>query len=572
MAANDDPSRGQFNNGGPDTVVAKKISLGFGCVISVLWLVLIARAVWLLSQHDHYLRLAERNRLLRQIIRAPRGLISDRQGVILAGNELHYSEVKTVDGELREYPLTKEAALPLLATAPASVRTSYQRTYPLGPITSQLVGYVDQPADSEAVITGRTGIEHLKQTQLAGQDGIAVYERNALGQATRILRQQAAVKGEDQSLTIDAELSQVAWEALGKHRGAVIVSVPQTGEILTAISSPSFIPEINPSQAVIDQWSADRNIGKVAPSLVAALDWPDNPFLYRPLAAQYPPGSIFKIVTALAGLEYDAITADTQVRDEGVLKVGDFQYTNWYWNQYGRVEGDIAVVRALARSNDIFFYKVAEWVGPERLAQFARLLALGQRTQHVLSGERAGLVPDPGWKQLHFGESWYLGNTYHMGIGQGDVLTTPLQLSVLLSTVAARGRRCEPRFLLNQLSSCAEVSLDSDSLALVVQGLRQVCSAGGTAFPFFTTPYDVMGKTGTAEFGAPDEEGQRPTHGWFTVAASHRDRQPPDTPDFTAEIVVTVLIESDEIKIFQEGSGDAAPVAKTILDWWYQNR
>lgn len=529
-----------------------------------------ARTVWIQGwQQRIYTGLAERNRIFRQVVRAPRGLILDRNGQALAANEPRYTQLYQANDQLRERILDTDEALSLMATAPAQVRTNFVRVYPFGPVTAHLVGYVQQPQQSGEVVTGRTGVERWQQAELAGQDGTILYERNALGEATRVLAQQPPQPGRPLSLTIDAQLSQVAFAALGSRRGAIIVGIPQTGEILAAISQPSFLPEANPSPDELAPWKEAVEEGRVAPSLSAALDFPNNPFLFRPLAATYPPGSIFKIVTALAGLEYGAIDERTQVVDEGVLKVGEFEYANWYWRQFGRVEGSIAIVRALARSNDSFFYKVAEWVGPQRLADFARHFSLGARTQAVFPGEREGLVPDPNWKQRQFGERWFLGNTYHMGIGQGDVLATPLQLQVLMSTVASRGRKCEPKFLLEGAGSCSEVSLEDESLALLIRGLRQACSAGGTGYPFFEVPYEVMCKTGTAEFGQEDDQGHRPTHGWFTAAISRGERQDPETAEFSADLVITVLVESDEEQPFREGSRDAAPIARQIADWWY---
>lgn len=545
-------------------LVAAVVGLFFVVALRLLWL-----QVW---QHGPLAASAERNRLLRQITRAPRGLIIDREGEIVAGNEQVYLATGVENGRAVEWPIEKEEALVRMATEPASVRTRYKRTYPWGPVLAHIIGYVDSLQQSGAVVTGRSGIERLKQTELAGKDGVTIYERNAFGEATRVLQQRPAQPGERLSLTLDAKLSEVAFEALGARRGAVVVGDPQTGEILAMVSTPSFVPESDPRRATLDRWKTAIEEKTIAPSIPAALDFPNNPFLFRPLAAQYPPGSIFKIITALAGLEYGAITPDTQVRDEGALKVGDFEYENWYWRQFGRVEGEIAIERALARSNDIFFYKTAEWVGPERLAQFARLFSLGEPTQQVLPGERRGLVPDPTWKQQQFGERWFLGNTYHMGIGQGDVLTTPLQLHTVMSTVAMKGRKCSPQFFLNTAGSCSEVSLSEESLEVIVRGLRGACSPGGTAFPFFETPYDVMCKTGTAEFGSADEQGHRPTHGWFSAAISRKGRAAPSTPEFSPDIVVTVIVESDEEEPFREGSRDAAPIAKQVVDWWFANR
>ena len=285
---------------------------------------------------------------------------------------------------------------------------------------------------------GRTGLERIFNDVLAGHDGLQVYERNAYGQPTRLLAQQPAQKGEDLTLSLDLELSRQAFSALGAQRGAVIVSEPKTGKILAMVSKPSFLPVSTSSPEEQAAWQTEIAQGQVAASLVDALDHQQNPFLFRPIAAVYPPGSIFKIVTALAGLEYQTFTPETTVVDEGVLTVGEYSYANWYWRQYGQAEGTISIIRALARSNDIFFYKAAEWTGPQKLAEFARLMNLGKPTQIGLPGEQAGLVPDPAWKQQHFGENWYLGNTYHMGIGQGDVLVTPIQLQMVMSTGCPR--------------------------------------------------------------------------------------------------------------------------------------
>lgn len=536
-----------------------------------LWSVFVGRLAWLqLQQTSIFSAMAERNRSLWVTQRAPRGQIVDRTGKIVAENEIRYTQTVVENAQEREIPLMQEAAISLMATSPATVRKSYHRHYPFGPVLAQVVGYVQQPQLSTDVVTGRAGVERRENETLAGSDGFLRYEKNARGQATRILEQQEAQAGQPVKLTLDAELSQQAFAALGKFRGTVIVSAPD-GEVLAAVSKPSFIPQTD-AQSDDMPWKTDIEAGMVAESLQSALDFPHNPFLFRPIAALYPPGSTFKIVTALAGLEYEALTPVTRVLDEGRLVVGEFEYANWYWRQYGRVEGEIDVVRALARSNDIFFYKAAEWIGPERLAEFARLFAFGGKTGVDLPGEKEGIVPDPAWKQQCLGERWYLGNTYHMGIGQGDVLVTPMQVHEMMSTVAANGRRCAPRFLQKSAPVCQELSLNPESLAVVHQGLREVCRPGGTAFPFFSAPYDMLCKTGTAEFGAADEKGHRPTHAWFIAAVSDSSRPEKTNESFAPRIIVTVLIESSDELLYAEGSREAAPVAKAVIDWWWEHR
>lgn len=539
----------------------------------LLWCVFFGRLIWLqMIQSEVYAQLAERNRSLWVTVRAPRGRVLDRTGRVIADNTIAYGQTQ-VEGDLeREVPLSLEEALPRMATEPAKIRRSYHRRYPYGPILAQIVGYVQQPLFSTDVVTGRAGVERTLNGQLAGSDGSVRYEKNARGQAVRVLAQQEAQPGKDVTLTVDAELSKVAFEALGSQHGAIIVSNPQTGEVLAAVSTPSFYPQSSATEAELEPWKSFIEKGVVAKNIAEALEFPNNPFLFRPSSALYPPGSTFKIITALAGLEYDAIQSDTLVKDEGKLVVGEFEYGNWYWRQYGRVEGDINVVRALARSNDIFFYKAAEWIGPDRLAEFAKLFTFGQTTGFDLPGEKSGIVPSPTWKQQRFGEKWFLGNTYHMGIGQGDVLVTPLQVHEMMSAVASKGRRCAPRVMQSSPVSCQELSLSPESLELVWQGLRQACSTGGTAYPFFTAPYDMLCKTGTAEFGEANEEGHRPTHAWITAAVSKDPRREPDDPEFTPALVVTVLVESSAQQRFAEGSREAGEVAKRVIDWWWANQ
>jgi penicillin-binding protein 2 len=483
---------------------------------------------------------------------------------VLATNRKTYYQESEQNKQFWERLLAPEEAMQWLATAPAMIRTGYQREYPGGAIFAHIVGYVSGAQYTSDVINGLSGVEKTQNTTLVGRDGWYQYERNAQGQPTRLLAQEPEQIGTTVKLTLDAEMSRVAWAALGNHQGTVIVSQPQSGTILVAVSKPSYLPVL--------QSSAVSSDPQVSASISQAMSAPDSPLLFRPVGALYPPGSLFKMITATAGLESGALTADTTVKDEGVLKVGTFTYANWYWSQYGRVEGEVNVERALARSNDIFFYKAAEMVGPNRLAEFARLFGLGKVMGWPLGGEQKGVVPDPTWKQQRFGEQWFLGNTYHMGIGQGDVLVTPLQLHSVLSTIATSGRLCHARLLDTQAPVCEELSLRPSTLALIVHGLRGACATGGTAYPFFTTPYDTMCKTGTAEFGAEDAQGHRFTHAWFTVAVSRQPRQPPTTDTFAPDIVITVLMESDKEQPFREGSRDGAPIARTMADWWMAHR
>ena len=317
------------------------------------------------------------------------------------------------------------------------------------------------------------------------------------------------------------------------------------------------------------------------------------------MSGNYPPGSVFKVVTALAALEEGVVDLSTTIQDEGILEVGDYQYTNWYYTQYGRVEGEFNLSRAIIRSNDIFFYKTAEWLGPERLADYARLLGLGQTTSIELGSEAAGLVPDPAWKEERLGESWFLGNTYHYGIGQGDLLVTPLQIARVFQAIFNRGVICRPT-LLSEVRECYDLGFNQNNLALIDQALLGVAQEGGTAFPLFDynqSMADVLsrrlgietfnqmtarekiragmvaGKTGTSEFGVVNERGYRATHAWFSSVVGLNKQLILDhwqelglasaspaqqawlealkNDQLPQEIVITVLVERDGETIYR---------------------
>jgi penicillin-binding protein 2 len=383
---------------------------------------------------------------------------------------------------------------------------------------------------------------------------LAKFEVNALGKTQRLLSTTAATYGRNLQSTLDAQLSTLAYQAMKGKQGAVVILDAKNGAVLTLLSAPSFDPNL-------------FNDSKLHQKEIRAyLQDERKVFFNRALSGSYPPGSVFKLVTAVAALQESAIDADSQVQDEGVLKVGDFSYANWYYTQYGRVEGAVDLQKALARSNDIFFYKAAEWLGPTKLANYSRMFGLGERSGIEAMSENRGLVPDPAWKEKQRGEPWYLGNTYHFGIGQGDLLVSPLQVASMTQAIANQGVLCQPTLLSEKAVQCRSLALDQDNVDQVIKGMVSACSSGGTAYPIFPLnekyPNLVACKTGTAEFGAADDRGYRPTHAWLTAIVNLLPEQLPHLP---RQLIITVLVESDEAKIYREGSQDAAPVVAEIL-------
>ena len=271
------------------------------------------------------------------------------------------------------------------------------------------------------------------------------------------------------------------------------------------------------------------------------------------------------------------------MEDTGILKMGDISFANWFYTDYGRKEsGLLDVVRALARSNDIFFYKLAEKVGVDRLSAMGKKFGLGETTGIDLSGEASGLVPSKDWKKSHMKEDWYLGDTFHYGIGQGYLLTTPLQVNVFTQVIANGGSLYEPHLLSRPSQVKSQKFLNDKTVGLITKGMVGSCSTGGVAFPLFNfkvpaaalakqrkiqidgknfmdapssgsakmVGISVACKTGTAQHGGEDT----PPHAWITLFA----------PAYKPEVVVTVLVEDGG-----QGSTTAAPIAKKVLEAYF---
>ena len=533
---------------------------------------------------EQYQKLASGNRIKELKITAPRGIIYDRNQVALVRNiPVFVSD----DGDryFEEKPSLVSAGL----------REDVARNYIFGDLTAHIIGYtgeVDEENMTENAeykagdIVGKSGIEEEYDRILRGKDGKELIEVDALGQTVRTLGKIPPNVGNNLTLTVDIELQKAIKEAFADKKGAVIVEDPNTGEILGLYSSPSF----------------DSNKLIRGEDVEAIFADSRQPLFNRAIAGQYPPGSTFKILTALAALETGAISKDTRIEDTGVLTVGKFSFGNWYFSQYGKKEGFLDIVGAIRRSNDIFFYKIGEAIGIERLADWVRKAGLGSPTGIDIPGEEKGLMPDPSWQREMKGEDWYLGNTYHIAIGQGDILATPLQVNSWTDIIANNGKLCRPHVVRSlpvrqagqksdvrsQDELCKDLNINKENIALVKEGMRQACNQGGTGFPLFNfkvpaTTSDSTGKrslkfkidgvdflepteasfsaknwveipvackTGTAEFG----ETKGKTHAWFTMFA----------PVIHPQVSITVLVEGGG-----EGSSVAAPIAKKILEKWF---
>lgn len=575
-------------------------ALMFATILFVAFFVLAWRLFDLTVIRGHELRaLADTNRTRELVRHAPRGLLLDRTGKPLVANIPEYRLLKPCEGNSNEdctQTITKEQgdALAKSGLPPGNyLEVDYRRQYRYESL-SQVSGFTGELNDTELKDEyyqlrlykrgdriGRAGAEAVYEDKLRGQDGKELVEVDASGKILRTLGRQDEVPGEDVALSVDAGLSDAAAKAFpAGEKGAVVVTKPSTGEILALYSSPTF--------------SANGfSLGMSQGEYTALMNNPDRPMLDRAISGTYPPGSTFKIIMGIAGLETGSVKADTTVTDNGTITIGPFSFSNWYFTQYGKTEGVVDIVKAFKRSNDIFFYKIGEMLGITNIAKWGHILGLGKTLGIELPGEATGIMPDPTWKAAQFrtpgdlaahNDQWYLGDTYHVAIGQGYLLVTPLQVNAWTSVIANGGRLCRPTILKvgNSKGDCKDLGIHKETLQLISLGLQEACAPGGTGWPLFDfgvkkdingiasasgafTGIPVACKTGTAEFGTENK-----THAWFTVFAPvpTADVAPEDkigpTLTGTPEISITVLVEGGG-----EGSNVAAPVAKQILDEWF---
>lgn len=447
---------------------------------------------------SYYRSLAEENRIRHVNIPAPRGKILAR-----GGQELKGSEFAHITGYLAR-------------------------------VSDEEVNKIDPNCPEKGIrkseeLVGRTGLSSRYNCKLKGYDGEILEETDTNGSKLRELARKKEIPGNDLVTTIDFELQIEAAKQMDGKKGAVIAT-DTNGEILAFYSSPSFDPA----------------------NLTPSLKNPDLPFFNRVIGGLFHPGSVFKPLVVLAALESDSIQMDYVYDDKGIIEVNGFSYTNWYFTQYGRVEGVVDAKKALARSTDTYFYKVGEITGPDTMGSWASKFGLDKKTGVDIDGEVEGLIPTPEWKKRVKKEAWFLGNTYHLSIGQGDLAVTPIEINKYITGIAGNGKFCNPHFLVETKSNCEEIEIADENLMIVKEGMKAVCTEGGTGFTFFdfSKKYntDIACKTGTAEVevdGTP--------HAWFTLFS------PIEKP----EIVLTVLVEKGG-----EGSKVAGPIARSIMDKW----
>lgn len=562
-------------------------------MLASIFFILLLRLFYVqVVQGAYYKDLSDQNRTRTEVIPASRGIIFDRFMRPLVRNVPVFEIIEKNRIKL----IPKDEALKLLSEG-KDVKNTISREYLYKNDFAHVIGYTGQISEDElnnvdfkdyviSDFVGKMGLEAQYEKLLHGQNGKELNEVTASGVKNRFLGRKEPIAGENLQTTLDIDVQVAAARAMKDvKKGAVVVSDPRDGGILALYSRPTFDSNLFTHS---EGYAADGDYKEVSQIL---LDGDNQPLLDRSIGGVYPPGSTFKLVTAAAALSTGAIKPDTHIEDTGVLKVGSFSFGNWYFLQYGRKDGSIDVVDALKRSNDIFFYKAADETGVDTLSNWARRFGLGQKLNIDLPGEASGIVPTEEWKRKEIGEQWYLGDTFNYGIGQGYLLTTPLQVNSWTTVFANGGTVYQPHLLKNNVKKLKENLVKKEYIDLVRQGMEESCEPGGVAWPFFnfTVQNDrlklddldftqgsasqsakvasgsaevkkgnyvrvlVGCKTGTAEVGGKDTL----PDAWITVMA----------PLHNPEVVVTVLVENGG-----EGSSIAGPIARDILKAYFEHK
>ncbi|MDH3254993.1 MAG: penicillin-binding protein 2 [Acidobacteriota bacterium] len=570
-------------------------------VAIVTALVAIGSCYWFVQvvRGTYYREMAENNRLRKAAIKAPRGLIHDREGRLLVDNVPSYGlfldRSRTSDlgrsvgfaagilqrdrEELLETldryrsaswftPVLLAENLSLSEVAKFSVRAlespefeiqvDHLRLYRQGALTAHVLGYLGEVTDNDVRdssgrlqvgdLVGRRGVEKSFDETLRGIDGERVVVVDSRGRPREEHGRQTADAGHDRRLTLDLEMQQIAARYFQDRVGAAIALDPRNGEILVLVSSPSYDPNLFARRLAQAEW---RRI----------VEAPHNPLQNRVVQSHYSPGSIFKIVLAVAGLTEKEISPDDTVYCNGSTRIYNRRFRCWQSRGHGRVN----LREAIRRSCDIYFYYLGQKLGIERIAQYSRLFGLGARTGIDFEGERSGLVPDRQWSERVRKGPWYPGETISVAIGQGPLLVTPLQVASLMATVANGGHRVQPHLALgNEKPPPPVPGIDPHALDIVREALWAVVNDKGTGAAARVEGFPVAGKTGTVQvieqktwIDSKDLPFEQRDHAWF---ASYG---PTDTP----ELVVVVFVEHGG-----KGSEEAAPLARQLYERYYRTR
>lgn len=581
-------------------------------LLSLVILVLFSQLFYLqVIKGNYYTSISEKNYIRTTKIESPRGIIydknmqqivfnvpvfdlvitpgdffKDRSKVESKKNELagimqisakEFAEkIKDIDpSSFQPFPvmenIAKEKALviddKIKDMGGVKLENSAIRKYSDGKDFSFIIGYsgkINQnelKQNSDYLLTdtvGKEGLEYSYEKDLRGTYGVSEIEVDSLGNVKRTMQKQDPVAGNNLVLNIDADLQKrlykdiedMAAKKVGTTGGSVVAIDPRNGAILALVSYPSY-----------DNNSFASGISTIEYNQL--LSDKNNPLFNRAIAAEYPPGSTFKPMMAAAALQENIISPTKVLSTTGSISVGGWTFLDW------KNLGQVDMIRAIAMSCDVYFYTVGggygdiKGLGADRIKKYANLFGLGELSGIDIPGEKPGLIPDAAWKKQTRNEPWYIGDTYHMSIGQGDVLTTPLQIADYTAVIANGGILYKPQLVGKIVDTNGQTVKTFDkeiirqnfispqNMAWVQKGMREnVVSGSGRLLN--TLKVEAAGKTGTAQYA-----GNTKTHAWYTVYAPYQN----------PEIVMAIMLEGGG-----EGYDVSAPIAKDILDWYFGER
>ncbi|MBC7363931.1 MAG: penicillin-binding protein 2 [Candidatus Aminicenantes bacterium] len=560
-------------------------------------LVLVVFYYWKLQVLDHekYWKLAEANRLRESYLPPPRGLIMDRQKIVLADNvpsfkvslmremvkdydvtidklcsllELNREELKNRIERYRSVPafepiiIKDNLKLEELAILEARqeefpelrVEAEPKRYYPFHQLAAHLLGYLQEVSPEEikastdrswhpGEMVGKAGVEKQYDRILTGKEGKLVEMVDSLGRSRGVVERVEPQKGQDLVLSLDVDLQKKAEELLQDKEGAIVALDPRTGECLVWASSPSYDPNLFINRFSPEEWSKIVND-------------PGKPLENRVIRGLYSPGSIFKITMALAALDLRLITPETSFFCSGSINIYNNAFSCWFKPGHGWLN----LPEAIKNSCNIYFYQLGYRMDIDTIAHYAELMGFGKKTGIDIPGEKTGLVPSSEWKRKVLGEKWYPGETISVAIGQGPLLVTPLQVAVATAGVANRGKRVIPQLVkLDGMPPAYEqIPIPPEDFEQVIEGMWRSVNDGGTGKGAYQAGFDVCGKTGSTQFISQKTEEKltqkgeqvKKTHSWFSGFA----------PRYNPQIVVTVLVEFGGM-----GGQTAAPIAGEIF-------
>ncbi|OGW40441.1 MAG: penicillin-binding protein 2 [Nitrospirae bacterium RBG_13_39_12] len=568
-------------------IVAYIAIIAFFLLIMRLWQIQIL-------QGNEYRKLSESNRLRILTIPAPRGIIFDRNGIPLVKNTPYYyaSLIPNEFDKRKVYLLSKVLNIPddeilvkinensLTPLSPIRLKdglsfsdvayiesrrsdfpgliieVEVSREYIYGDVASHLIGYLGKltPAQSKDpafidvplnAFIGQWGVEKLFDKSLRGTPGKRIIEVNALGREIRLLQGTPSIKGEDITLSLDINLQKEAEKEFGGKTGALVAINPGNGEVLSIVSKPSFDPNSFTRGMDYDEWtvlSSDKR----------------NPMLNRALQSQYPPGSTFKIVTAVAGLEEGVITTDTKVDCKGGINYGKWHFGCW------SKHGMLSLHRAIVESCDTYFYEVGKRLGIEKIYAYAVSFGLGTETGIELVKEKKGSIPNTEWKRKNKKNPWFIGETFNTSIGQGYVSVTPIQMAIMTGAAINGGNLYRPTLIKGKSPVLTgKLKAKPETLKIIKNALSGVVNeSGGTGWAAKSQVIDIGGKTGTAQVAGIKKDSQflpekLRDHAWFVAFA------PVEIP----EIALSVLVEHGG-----HGATSAAPIAKKAIEEYMKSK